>query len=159
MPKVVPPSGRIYVWLTSRLPAESGGGGLAEYFATAGSEWKWNNSTEPEWSYRCELSNYTSRVLLNVELTMHATFFEASLVPNQPNSYSHGKVTLDRDWMVPIAKIDPGPQQPFVFFIWNCCVENFVRVSAPATATAESPNATSRQELVVKQSSGNLSTP
>ena len=156
MPSVIPPTGRIYVWVTNPLPAESGGGGLAEYFGTPGGDWKWNNAKEPEWSYRCELSNYTQQVALNVEIAMRVAFYEPVAVADQPNAYRHGKVGVHRDWLIVIPKIDIGPQQPFVFFIWNCCVQSFVTVSAPPVATAESPGAASRRELPLRQSTGNL---
>ena len=64
MPAVVPPEGIIYVWITNELESESGGG-LANYFAQPGTEWKWSNTGIPQSVYRCEVTNYATHVVLN----------------------------------------------------------------------------------------------
>jgi hypothetical protein len=157
MPAVVPPEGSIYVWITSDLPSESGGGGLANYFARPGTEWKWSNTGKPQWAYRCEVTNYAAHVMLNVQMDWRITVREALAVPDQPNSMRGGKIILDRDWWILIPKIDAGPDKRFVFYIWNCCIERFVSVSAPPKATVELPGVTARKDMPIRQSSGNLS--
>jgi pimeloyl-ACP methyl ester carboxylesterase len=156
MPALVPPEGGIHVWVTADLPSESGRGGLANYFGRPGSEWKWNNTGVPQWVYRCEITNYATQVALNIQMDWHVTFYEPLAVPDQPNSFRQGKVTVDRDWRVSIPKIDVGPDKRFVFYVWNCCVERFVRVSVPSKATVEFPGVVARKEMSVTQSSGNL---
>jgi hypothetical protein len=111
---------------------------------------------EPEWAYRCEVTNYATHVVLNVQMDLHVTFYEPLAVPDQPNSFRQGKVTVDRDWRVSIPKIDVGPDKRFVFYVWNCCVQRFVRVSVPSKATVEFPGVVARKEMPVTQSSGNL---
>jgi hypothetical protein len=157
MPALVPPEGTIHVWITSDLPSESGGGGLANYFGRPGTEWKWSNTGIPQSVYRCEVTNYAAHVVLNVQMDWHVTFREALAVPDQPSSLRGGKVTVDRDWRISIPKIDVRPDKRFVFYIWNCCVERFVRVSVPSKATVEFPGVAGRREMPVMQSSGNLS--
>jgi hypothetical protein len=157
MPALVPPEGTIHVWITSDLPSESRGGGLANYFGRPGTEWKWSNTGIPQSVYRCEVTNYAAHVVLNVQMDWHVTFREALAVPDQPSSLRGGKVTVDRDWRISIPKIDVRPDKRFVFYIWNCCVERFVRVSVPSKATVEFPGVAGRREMPVMQSSGNLS--
>lgn len=159
MPALIPPEGIIHVWLTNEFPREFGGGGFSNYFGRPGTEWKWNDKGEPEWAYRCEVTNYAPHVVLNVQMDWHVTFYEALAVPDKPSSLQGGKVTLDRDWRVSIPKIDVGPDKRFVFYVWNCCEQLFVRVSVPLKATVELPGVAARREMPVTQSSGNLSQP
>ena len=141
--------------LTSDLPSESGE--LSNYFGQPGTEWKWSNKGNPEWAYRCEVTNYATNVVLNVQMDLHVAFYEALADPDQPNVVRGGKVTVDRDWRVSIPKIDVGPDKRFVFYVWNCCVQCFVRVSIPSKATVEFPGVVARKEMPVTQPSGNLS--
>jgi len=153
MPSRVPPEGGIDVLLTSEI----GGGGLIKYFGQPGTEWKWSNIGEPQWAYRCEVTNYATHVVLNVQMDLRITFYEALAVPEQPNSLRGGKVTVDRDWRISIPKIDVGPDKRLAFYIWNCCVRRFVQASIPSKATVELPGVVPRKEMPVTKSSENLS--
>lgn len=155
MPSAVPPPGRIFALLTSHLPAESGGGGLAEYFSTSakGGEFAWTNDKSPAWAYRCDITNYAEEVLVDVMMNFRMTFRSPLEVPGQPNALKQGEVTLDRLWPVTIAKIDRGPESPFTFYVWNCCVDRFVTVRAPSEAVAQGNGP---MMLEVRQSATNL---
>ena len=131
MPSVVPSEGRIHVLLTSEIPKEMGGGGLPDYFATPGSQWKWRNDDLPAWAYRCDITNYSTDVLFDVSISAHLTFRVPVPVPGQEKSRAQGDVTLDRDWVFTVPKLDPSPATPYVFYVWNCCVPKFVQVALP----------------------------
>lgn len=156
LPSVVPPEGRIYVWITNELPADRGGGGLGEYFAKPGSEWSWANEKVPDWVYRCEVTNYASHVVLNVQLNMHVTFYEPAPVPDSPKSVRRGAVTVDRDWLIPIPKIDANSDRPFAFYIHNCCVRRLVAIKAPFQASVEVPGVAGRRQMPLTLSAGSL---
>jgi hypothetical protein len=151
MPSVAPTEGRIHVLLTNELPADLGGGGFADYFTKPGSDWKWANDPLGTFAYRCELTNYSPDVLFNVTMRPRLIFRTADAVPGQsPSARREGQVTLDREWPITVPKIDPSPGAPFVFYIWNCCVQKFVYVRLPEFATTK----TARIPLI--QSEGNL---
>ena len=157
LPSVVPPEGRIHVWATNEIPAANGGGGLEEHFAKPGSEWKWNNEkSPPDWVYRCEVTNYASHVMLNVQFYMHVTFYQPALVPDNPKAVRRGKVTVDRDWLIPIPKVDASSDRPFAFYIHNCCRQRLVEIKAPSHASAEVPGVTGRRQIPVTLSTGSL---
>ena len=137
-----------HILMTPELPRENGGGGLAHMWGdlrNAGAD------KGPAWAYRCEVNNYTRRTLFNLSMSPHLTFRESVSVPGQENSRQQGKVTLERDWAFTIPKLDPPPGPPFVFYIWNCCVQKFVQVRLPDHALVADG-----QEISVTQSEANL---
>lgn len=155
MPSAVAAPGRVYALLTSHLPLENGGGGLAEYFSTSatGGEFAWTNDKSPAWAYRCDVTNYADEVLVDVVMSFMMTFRKPLEVPGQPNALKQGEVTLDRPWPITIAKIDRGPESPFTFYVWNCCVDRFVKVRALPEAVAQGNGP---MRLEVRQSATNL---
>lgn len=137
MPAVMPPEGRVHVLTAMELPPETGGG-LADFFGRPGSEWKWTNDGEPSWSYRCELTNYSSDVLINVSVPVRLTFRTPMPVPGQQNARRQGDVTLDRNWVFVVPKLDPAPAAPYVFYVWNSSVKKFVQVRLPESVSTDS---------------------
>jgi len=75
-------------------------------------------------------------------------------VPDQEKSRSQGEVTLDRDWTFSVPKLDPSPAAPYVFYIWNCCVQEFIQARLPEYALMEKG-----RKISLIQSEGNLSLP
>jgi hypothetical protein len=141
--------------MTSEAPAS----GLADRFGPPGSPIKWNNTDIPEWAYRCEVTNYAVKPLFDVWFGVHLVFRTPEVVPGQPNSRRQGDITFEHDWLVPIPKIDPGPDAAYVFFVWNCCTPRFVNVSLPAFATAQIAGEIRRQRIKIVQPTANLFNP
>jgi hypothetical protein len=147
LPSIVPPEGRIHVLVTSEIPVSMGGGGLEDYFGRLDA---FTNNGAPATAYRCEFTNYSSDVLFNLTVPVHLTFRMSLPVPGQDKSRSEGDVTLDRDWVVNIPKLDPSPAAPYVFYVWNCCVPKFVHVALPDALVYKG------RKIVLVQSTGNL---
>lgn len=151
MPSIVPPSGRIHV-LNPDESDPTPGRGLADFFATPGATgWKFTSDGLPAWAYKCEVTNYTSHVVFNASIHLRLTFREVRPVPGNPNSRGVGPVTLVRPWEFTIPKLDPAPAAPYVFYIWNCCVERFVFVSLTEHATASQG-----RRIPIVQAAGNF---
>jgi len=133
MPKVVPPEGRIYVLGLWPLPQESGGGGMAEYFAHPGSEWTWSsNKSDLAQAYRCQLTNYGAATVFNLSMAFPVIFREIVRDSKNPSQMTSGKVTVSREWPIEVTKIDVG-LNGFVFYIQNNS-EQFVQVFLPQSA-------------------------
>jgi hypothetical protein len=141
--------------LPQPLPEENGGGGLLEYFVQPGGEWKWEGAAE--WGYRCELTNYTGSLLVDVNMEFRYEMRQPVAVPDNPKALKQGDVTLSRRWPITIAKIDLGTSDPFVFYLHNCCQDRFVYFRAPSTATATIGS--EAVQLQLQQSQHNLSQP
>lgn len=67
-------------------------------------------------------------------MSLDLTFYEAVPTPNQPNSTSMGSVRLRRPWSITAPKIDVGPGNSFVFYIYNSTVDVVAEVVLPKTA-------------------------
>jgi len=134
MPYAWPESGHIYVLDPIEGPDSMGGGGLTDYFAKPRAEAKWNNTGIPTYANRCELTNYFNRTLLNVQINFGMAFREALSLPDSPNSLREGPITVNRHWLVPISKLDPGPTGTYVFYVWNCCINRFIEIGSPEYA-------------------------
>jgi hypothetical protein len=167
MPSVVPPTGEIFVLRTNEIPQGKGGGGLDRRTDKPGLEWKWSNDVSGlhigEWAYLCKFTNYTDRPLFNVALPVRLTFREPvpARTPNHETSRQRGEVrlergavTLEREWLVTIPKLDPAPGEPYVFYIWNCCAQRFVEVAFPLMMIADGG-----EKIQLVQPEGNLAVP
>jgi hypothetical protein len=137
-----------HVLMTQDLPQENGGGGLADMWGDMR-----NAAADkmPAWAYRCEVNNYAKRPLFNVSMSPRLTFREPVAVPGQGRARQQGKITLEREWAFTIPKLDPLPGAPFVFYIWNCCVQKFVQVRLPGHALVNDG-----QKVSITQSEANL---
>jgi hypothetical protein len=139
MPSTIPPEGRIHYLLTSELPKEMGGGGFMDSFGPPGAAVGFSKKGDaPAWAYRCDMTNNSSAVMMNVSMAIRTEFREPVAIQDQPRSRKEGNVTLDREWPVTIPKLDPGV--PFTFYVWNCCVQRFVHVSLPDAVNVEEGN-------------------
>jgi hypothetical protein len=155
LPAKVPESGRIFALVPQEFPEENGGGGLGEYFGTPGTEWtfgKW-----PQWAYRCDLTNYSGEILVDVTVNVGLTLVRPIPVPEQNNAYKQGHVTLQRGWQIVIAKIDAGARDPFAFYVHNCCLDRFVYVKFPPKARAR--RGAELVDVEIQQSATNLYAP
>lgn len=155
LPGKVPDSGRIYVLTPLEMPEANGGGYLAEYFGTPGSDR--GSGKLPAWAYRCDLTNYSADILIDVAVDIVYTLVRPVPVPEQKNAFKQGEVTLQRRWPISIAKIDSGPREPFTFYVHNCCLDRFVYVKFPATAKAR--RGSELVDIAIEQSARNLFEP
>jgi hypothetical protein len=62
------------------------------------------------------------------------TFMEMIKDKNNPTSIQSGAVTLDRDWIVEIPRIDSGKDAPFTIYLSNMTPQ-FVMVTLQNKAT------------------------
>jgi hypothetical protein len=133
-PKLVPPEGRIYVHQLWPMRVENGGGGLAEMFAPAGTEWVWPKPASGALVFnQCQITNYSDVTLFNIAMALKLRFVEVS---KDENSSRSGETKLEREWLFHISKIDPGAANPFTFYVVNFS-PYFVEVSISQTASAQ----------------------
>ena len=123
---VVPPSGTISILQLNAIPAEQGGGGIGSGGGIAGTSIDFGVQT----IYRCQITNYSNDPLFKVSLALHLKFSEAITNEENPKSFRSGKITIDRDWLIEIPKIDAGKDVPFIFYIVNASPQ-FVAVTLP----------------------------
>jgi len=119
---------RIYALNLFPVPAENGGGGLAEYFSFDNKgerTWPKSKTGFPLMAYKCQLTNYGTAPLFNVFLALHLQFQNSIAEDN--GSERSGEVYLRRDWPISISKIDPGTSNPFVFTSTRCWINILFR--------------------------------
>jgi hypothetical protein len=145
----LPADGKLKVLNLWAIPEENGGGGLAEMFMT-------NSAKEIVWPKpkdfpilnggRCDVINYGTGPVFNIDMALGEEFHEITRDPQQPNTMNAGKITVSRKWNIPIDKIDPGVSNQFTFYIINES-DTMVLVSLPETVTLETGADTTRQNI------------
>ena len=138
---IIPPDGRLSLLSLNAIPEESGGGGIAQVTSQAGTEWKWPPLSSV---YRCHLTNYGSDPVFNMELALTMKFLKANKDEKNPSQSNSGAVTLVREWIISIPKIESGPGGTFDFYIDNPS-QQFVFVSLPPSVTFHRANSDSRE--------------
>ena len=148
MPTVMPPEGSIYVLQTFPIPVESGGGGLGRFFGQPGGKHTWGSGDGPWSGLRCQITNYGISTVFNAHAVIGLSFIENLKDKDNPNTSRSGRITLSREWLVPVNKIDPGPDRSFVFYIFNSS-DHFVDISLPKTASVQKGGASNRINVPV----------
>jgi hypothetical protein len=134
---VLPSEGRVAILSLEPVPESMGGDGLAEVSGKPGAAFAGKDSLgAPARIHQYQITGYAPRTMFNVSIALHLIFKEAIRNKRNTNQIDSGKITLERDWIIKIAKIDPGPDHPFIFYAMNES-GNFVSVSFPETATAQ----------------------
>lgn len=133
MPSAYPLSGELYVLEIQ----DTAGNAIGKFMGAPNGRVKWNNTNFPEWAYKCEVTNYTGDVVFNVVVPMELVFSEAVPVPESPDpsnpSWRRGIEKFRRSFTVNIPKLDNGPNSPYVFYIWNCCIQKtFIQILLPS---------------------------
>jgi hypothetical protein len=123
---VVPPDGRMFMLQLNVIPSEQAGGGIGFGGGVPGASIDFGIQT----IYRCQFTNYSNDPLFKASVALHLTFSEAIKDQNS-TSFRSGKITIDREWLFEIPKIDTGRDAPFVFFILNASPQ-FVSVTLPS---------------------------
>jgi hypothetical protein len=67
---------------------------LAWAFNHSGKEWQWGPAGAT--AYKCDIVNYGDAPILEVELALDLTFYDAVPAPNQPNAIAFGPQILKR---------------------------------------------------------------
>jgi hypothetical protein len=139
-PKTLQADEEIQVLWLFPTPIENGGGGLATQFNRSGQSWKWPVAGPLDAIfisvYRCEVTNYGVDPVIDLQMALDLTFYEAVPVPGQSeNARGHGNVKLHRPWLISIQKIDAGRENAFKFYLVNNQDNLFVHVLMPRVAT------------------------
>jgi hypothetical protein len=71
----------------------------------------------------------------DVSVVVHLTFREPERVSPPNSGFRIGAITLERDWVFVIPKLDPAPVAPFVFYVWNMNVSKFVQLGVRPVVT------------------------
>ncbi|HEV3220956.1 MAG TPA: hypothetical protein VGZ48_14400 [Candidatus Acidoferrales bacterium] len=145
-PAAYPQSGRILMLQTVPIPAENGGGGLAEMYGRPGQQLGWNLGFS---AIECTVTNYSKETIFNITADLHLRFLRAIKVENPPGGLRGGDQFLSRSWPIYISKIDPGPGQTFVFYVANFYPDQFVFVAFPETVTGQSSKSEERKVITV----------
>jgi hypothetical protein len=98
----------------------------------SGKEWQWGVLGAT--AYKCVIENYSDAPILEVELALDLTFYDAVPAQNQPNEIAIGPQILQRPWLIEVQKIDISPHNSFSFYIYNGTENMVVRVLLPKTA-------------------------
>jgi hypothetical protein len=133
-PIKVPASGRVYALNLNAIPLVIGGGGMGEYISRPDTDM--NFGLEITEAYRCTISNYGPKPLINIVIGLYVIFQEKITDEKNANSSHSGDVVAERPWRIDIKKIDPVPGNQFEFYIWNM-TPHYAYVSFPDSATAE----------------------
>jgi hypothetical protein len=118
-------------------PNGGSAGGLMELFSFRpdNSALQKGADGRPVFAQRCVVQNDGSDPMVNIEANLRVAFIEAVGDRKDPGSLRSGAVTLRKDWVIYIARLDPGPDDGFPFYVWNTSPD-FVTVSVPDSATA-----------------------
>jgi hypothetical protein len=95
-------------------------------FSHSEKEWQWGPVGAT--AYKCEIGNYGDAPILEVELDLDLTFYDAVPVQNQSNAITTGSQILKRPWRIEVDKIDIGPLNSFSFYIYNSTEDKIVRL-------------------------------
>ncbi len=143
------PEGHFYTLSPFREDPEDGTGFSDHYLPKRVTQAKWRGDGKAVLGYRCEVTDYFAKALLNVQMSLHMVFREA--VVDSQNRLDRGRVTTDRQWSISIPKLDPGPTGSFAFYVMNCCVDRFILIDPPDTAVAKAqPNSSETTISVIK---------
>jgi hypothetical protein len=105
---------------------------LAWAFNHSGKEWQWGELGTT--AYKCEIVNYSDTPVIEVELALDLSFYDAIPAQNQPTAIAIGPLVLKRPWLIKVQKIDTGPSNRFFFYIYNGTENKVVKVLLPKTA-------------------------
>jgi hypothetical protein len=146
LPVKTPADGRLTVLGLFPIPAENGGDGKSEISVSPGIDYTFGYGSPFSDVYRCQVTNYGSDPEVEIDLGLSLVFQEVVIQPT--GGLQSGKVTLVRIWHMPIAKIDPGLSNPFVFYIFNESYL-FAQVSIPEQVAARKLGESSSRKIKV----------
>jgi hypothetical protein len=152
MPKVMPPSGEIFVFEPHSTNLSQGlmyGTGLGKQFAPAGSpiSWTLKDNEAPAFGNKYQLFDYGDGPVFDVNLVFHIS--TRKVVPNKSGGKSSGDKIESGEWIVPIPKVDQGANNPFVFYFFNRFWPVFIEIDMPPSASFIKSSNAPRQPIDV----------
>jgi hypothetical protein len=109
------------------------GEGMSVVEGDPGSDYKSGKSMSYE-AIRCVVTNYSNNPIIRSAITLRLVYRKPVIanVPRPPP----GEITLDRPRTISFPKIDPGPTNPFILYIFNR-TSDWVQVSLPEQVSIE----------------------
>jgi|GEM_PF-4999883 hypothetical protein len=158
MPKVMPPSGEIFVFEPHSTNLSQGimyGAALGKQFAPPGSPISWNlkDSERPAFGNKCQLFDYGSGPVFDVNLVFDVS--TRKVIVNEGGGKQSGDKIQSGQWIVAIPKIDEGAGNPFVFYFFNRFWPFFVQIDLPPSASFIRSNNAPRQSIEVLSAAHN----
>jgi hypothetical protein len=141
----MPPEGTAWSYQVQPTPIEHGGGGMGQVSGAPGSVMFPPGHFQ---TYECKVTNYYKETVFDVSMELHVVQQEAVRDPQNKGAAQSGKVVLERDWLIPIPKIDPGPANAFVFYASNF-LDRFSTVMFPAAGRARVGDSTVQEPIVI----------
>ncbi len=154
-PLSVPADGVIYELSLWPFPLKNISTGLTMVTSVPGTPWKWPVRADnfPLDVSRCSIINYGPDTIFNVNLLLHLIFREA--IKNEKDGITTGAVTLERDWLISVAKLDSGAEHAFIYYTYNLS-KQWVYVDFPSSATFQKDNNKVSLSIPVVQSENHL---
>jgi len=126
--------GKIHNIQLNPIPAPYGIG-VSTYTGAPGATVTLSNPGDPILTiYKCEFINYSTEPLFKVSVAFHIKFFETLADGDAISSFHSGTITLDREGIIEIPKIDIGNETPFILYMWNM-MSQIVTVTLPRSAS------------------------
>jgi hypothetical protein len=133
----IPSDGRVSVVSLFDVPEGQGDGSLGESSGEPGRVFTTPDADGmPMATLQYRLTNYASATMFNITIVLRLIFQEAIKRKDNPKSEDSGKITLERDWVINIPKIDSGPDRTFTFYVMNT-TGKFVTVYFPNKVLAQ----------------------
>jgi hypothetical protein len=130
LPREIPASGRLYTaYIFSPLQVV----GIGEQFGPSGNPIPKIN---PLNSVQCTITNYSTDVLLNVEIPVIIDFLKTEKRADGVMQANDGIVTKSTKMVGEIPRIDSGVDKPFTFYVFNQGTD-FINLRFPATTSAK----------------------
>jgi hypothetical protein len=125
LPSAIPPTGRVLAFELSPGVNDQVGH-TTERYGEPGTPVPWFQDGQPSGVYRCELTNFGTIPLFGASIDLAVSFGERVINPN-PIPDEHGATFLEWEGKqvarghlpVKVARLDPGADKSFVFYLYN----------------------------------------
>jgi hypothetical protein len=97
--------------------------GIGARNGIAGAKWEWPDEWNKNWlaaTRLCKVTNYADFPIFEVSLPISVAFIRIERDPTNPGgSFIANQIIGQVDGILSIAKIDPGKENPWHFYIYN----------------------------------------
>jgi hypothetical protein len=128
----IPADGRIFMLNLRAAPEQAVPGGLFA-MTTAAPEYLPFGAGSHRTFYQCRLVNYGKSALFKVHVELTATFRKP--IRFSESQVNAGEIVLERPWSFEVTPLNPGIENPFIFYLWSTDA-NFCTLTSPQTAAA-----------------------